>query len=87
MRAFAAAWSDTEIVQQLMDNLKGGAIVQQPLHKLGAGEIVHQLVDKLPWGHHCVLLDKLKTRENRLWYLRKAIEHNWSRNILGMQIE
>jgi predicted nuclease of restriction endonuclease-like (RecB) superfamily len=34
-----------------------------------------------------VLLDKLKTRDDRLWYLRKAIEHNWSRNILVMQIE
>jgi hypothetical protein len=34
-----------------------------------------------------VLLDKLKTREERLWYAAKAIEHNWSRNILVMQIE
>lgn len=34
-----------------------------------------------------MLLDKLKTREDRLWYAQKAIEHNWSRNILVMQIE
>lgn len=100
MRAFAAAWPGTETVQQPVGQLKGGAMVQQPLHHWGAGEfvhqlvhkwepgeIVHQLVDKLPWRHHCVLLDKLKTREDRLWYLRKAIEHNWSRNILVMQIE
>jgi predicted nuclease of restriction endonuclease-like (RecB) superfamily len=33
------------------------------------------------------LLDKLKTRIERDWYLAKAIEHNWSRNILVMQIE
>ncbi len=37
---------------------------------------------QLPWGHHRVLLDKLKTRDERDWYLRKAIEHNWSRDIL-----
>lgn len=34
-----------------------------------------------------MLLDKLKTREDRLWYAQKAVEHNWSRNILVMQIE
>jgi predicted nuclease of restriction endonuclease-like (RecB) superfamily len=42
---------------------------------------------QLPWYHHIALLDKLKTREDRLWYAAKAIEHNWSRNILVMQIE
>lgn len=41
----------------------------------------------LPWSHHCVLLDKLSCEEDRRWYAQKAIEHNWSRNILVMQIE
>ena len=61
MRAFAQAWPDPEIVQQM-------------LHKL-------------PWGHCLVLLDKLSCEEDRRWYAAKAIEHNWSRNILVMQIE
>lgn len=42
---------------------------------------------KLPWYHHLALLDKLDTKEQRRWYAAKAIEHNWSRNILVMQIE
>lgn len=74
MRAFAEAWPAFEIVQQ-------------PVGQLGQAGFVEQLLHKLPWGHHCVLLDKLKTREIREWYLRKALEHNWSRNILVMQIE
>ncbi len=86
MRAFAAAWPDDEIVQGALGHLEG-AIVHQFGGQLGSGAIVHQLLDKLPWRHHCVLLDKLKTREDRLWYAQKAIEHNWSRNILVMQIE
>jgi len=49
--------------------------------------IVQQLAGQLPWGHHLVLLDKLNTQEERLWYAKKAIENNWSRNILVMQIE
>ncbi|MEX1115139.1 MAG: PDDEXK nuclease domain-containing protein [Akkermansiaceae bacterium] len=87
MRAFAEAWPEIEIVQGGLGPLEGGAFVQAPLHKSGTGEFVHQLLHKLPWYHHIALLDKLKTREDRLWYLKKAIEHNWSRNILVMQIE
>ncbi|MFZ4767286.1 MAG: PDDEXK nuclease domain-containing protein, partial [Roseimicrobium sp.] len=75
------------IVQQPAAQLEGGAIVRVPLHELAPAEIVQHLLHKLPWFHLCTLLDKLKTREDRLWYAAKAIEHNWSRNILVMQIE
>lgn len=50
-------------------------------------QIVQQLVGQLPWGHNLVLLDKLSTQEARLWYAKKTIENNWSRNVLVMQIE
>lgn len=50
-------------------------------------EFVQQAVAQLPWGHNLVLLDKLPDPETRRWYAAKAIEHNWSRNILVMQIE
>ncbi len=50
-------------------------------------EFVQQLLHKLPWGHNLVLLDKLDDAQQRRWYAAKAIEHNWSRNILAMQIE
>ena len=48
---------------------------------------VQQAVARLPWGHNLVLLDKLPGPETRKWYAAKAIEHNWSRNVLTMQIE
>jgi len=50
-------------------------------------EFVQQAVAQLPWGHNVVLLTKLADADTRLWYAAKAIEHNWSRNILVMQIE
>jgi len=49
--------------------------------------IVQQLVGQLPWGHNLVLLAKLDNTESRLWYATKCLEHNWSRNVLRMQIE
>lgn len=41
----------------------------------------------MPWYHQLALLDKLNSAEERRWYAAKAIEHNWSRNVLVMQIE
>ena len=61
MRAFAEAWPDEEIVQQV--------------------------VGQMPWGHNVRLMESVKSRETRLWYIQKTIEHGWSRNILAMQIE
>jgi predicted nuclease of restriction endonuclease-like (RecB) superfamily len=49
--------------------------------------IVQGVLAQLPWYHHLALLDKLTGPETRRWYAAKAIEHNWSRNVLVMQIE
>ncbi len=56
MRAFAEAWPEKAIVQQL--------------------------VAQLPWGHQTHLLDRVKDKSTREWYLKSAIEHGWSRNVL-----
>ena len=49
--------------------------------------IVQQAAALLPWFHNCVLLDKVKDPEERLWYIREAIQNGWSRNVLVIQIE
>jgi predicted nuclease of restriction endonuclease-like (RecB) superfamily len=41
----------------------------------------------LPWGHNIVLLHKLRSTTERLWYAREAIEHGWSRAVLVHWIE
>jgi predicted nuclease of restriction endonuclease-like (RecB) superfamily len=74
MRAFAQAWPDAFNYAPADAQLESEEFVQARLHKL-------------PWYHHIALLDKLRTAEERIWYAQKAIEHNWSRNILVMQIE
>jgi len=49
--------------------------------------IVQRSAGQIPWRHNQVLLDKLKTLEERLWYAQKSLEGGWSRDILVMQIE
>ena len=34
-----------------------------------------------------MLLSKVKRRDEREWYIRKAVEHGWSRNVMVHQIE
>jgi predicted nuclease of restriction endonuclease-like (RecB) superfamily len=61
MRAFAQAWPDREIVQQL--------------------------AAQIPWGQNCVLLDRLKDAVTREFYIRKTVEHGWSRSVLTHQLD
>jgi predicted nuclease of restriction endonuclease-like (RecB) superfamily len=48
--------------------------------------IVQQAVAQLPWGHQLVLLERVKDKSHRLFYMNKTIENGWSRNILLNQI-
>ncbi len=40
-------------------------------------------VFQIPWGHHCLILDKVKGDQNKaLFFVRKTIENGWSRSML-----
>jgi predicted nuclease of restriction endonuclease-like (RecB) superfamily len=54
--------------------------VQQPVG-------LNNLLSSVPWGHHVVIINKLKDREEALFYIHQTIENNWSRAILTLQIE
>ena len=48
---------------------------------------VQQLAAQIPWFHNCILLDRISDSTTRIWYIKAAIEHGWSRNILEIQID
>ena len=50
-------------------------------------EFVQGVLAQLPWYHQLALLDKVDSADTRRWYASQAIKHNWSRNVLVMQIE
>ncbi len=49
--------------------------------------IVHQLGAQIPWKHNCALLDRVKDATTREYYIRKTIEHGWSRSVLIHQLD
>lgn len=94
MRAFYLAWCGTikapaasnhPILPQPVGELDG-AILPQPVAELEAQDLP-QLVGEIPWGHNAILLEKLSSTRERIWYARKTIEHGWSRAVLTHQIE
>ncbi len=50
-------------------------------------EFVQEVLAQLTWYHNITLLQYVKEREIRDFYIRKSIQHGWSRNILIHQIE
>jgi predicted nuclease of restriction endonuclease-like (RecB) superfamily len=50
-------------------------------------EILQQLIAKLPWGHNVRVLDRIKDRATREWYLRAALEYGWSQDVLVLQLK
>lgn len=41
----------------------------------------------VPWGHHAVLMEKVKDAAVRQWYMQAAIDQGWSRYLLQDHIK
>ncbi len=65
------------------------AITQQPVAQLGqyVPGMENPSLLGIPWGHHTLLLDKIETVDERIWYIEKTIENKWSRNVLQYQLQ
>jgi len=44
------------------------------------------LVMQLPWGHNILLLEKVKDRSTRTWYMQQTVKNGWSRDKLESMI-
>ena len=94
----AAGWGDAVIEQiardltRELDGVKGFS--RANLYRMkrffafyGDDENVAQLVRQIPWGHNIEIFQKVKDPAQALWYVRKTLENNWSRNVLAAQID
>ena len=93
-----AGWG-AKIIQQLSDDLRKEFPEMKGLSRSNLQymrsfseawpdfSIVQQLVGQIPWGHNLRIIEQVKSSEQRLWYVKKTIEHGWSRAILEHQIE
>jgi len=84
-----------DFVPQHAAKLSGPQKVPQPaaqLEKAGkvpqlAAQLPDSLLWSIPWFHQIVLMEKVKDRETRLWYMQQTLTNGWSRNVLLFMIK
>jgi len=82
MLAFYREYRGLDFVPQAVAQIDSDAEVPQVVALFPS-----EVMLSLPWGHHLLLMEKLKDAEVRSWYMRATLANGWSRNILQMQIE
>ena len=73
MRAFAEAYPDFPIVQV-------------PLAQLEK-KLVQVELAQIPWYHHISLLTKVKSLNDRLFYINETVKNGWSRDVMLLQVK
>lgn len=82
MLAFYREYRHVVFVPQAVALLSESAFVPQAV-----AQITPDIVLALPWGHHLLLIEKIKDAQTRFWYMQGTLANGWSRNVLAMQIE
>lgn len=76
MCAFVRAWTGPEILPPA---------VAESSEALPAS-VLPPLVAETPWAHNVVLLERLTTNDDRLWYAQATRDNAWSRRALETEI-
>ncbi len=70
---------ESAIVKQAVSQLQDNALLRT--------EFMKQPVSQIPWGHNILLIQRIKKKEIRLWYIEQTILNGWSRDILTLMIK
>ncbi|HOT75930.1 MAG TPA: PDDEXK nuclease domain-containing protein [Candidatus Wallbacteria bacterium] len=82
MLAFYRAYEDLDIIlPQPVAKMRKGSKVPQPVAK------IRDLLLNVQWGHHALLLEKVKDVNLRYWYMEQCIRNGWNRDDLGLMIK
>lgn len=92
------AWG-TRVVEKLAQDLRTGfpdmkgfssrnlKYMRAFAHAYSDWEFVQAWPAQISWHHNCTLLDKVKSVDQRIWYIEKTIQHGWTRDVMVHQIE
>ena len=50
-------------------------------------ENIDFLIFQLPWGHNTILIERIKDKKIRQYYMQQILTNGWSRNILQIMID
>ena len=59
------------------------AILQQTVAKLTE----QPFFIGIPWGHHIIMMERVKDISTRIWYMKQTVQNGWSRDTLASMIK
>jgi predicted nuclease of restriction endonuclease-like (RecB) superfamily len=71
-------------VPQAVAQLPSTENLPQPVELRAASQ---EILLPIPWGHHVLLMQKIKDLPTRLWYMQQTLAQGWSRNVLSLMID
>ncbi len=82
MLSFYREYPDLTLAQQIAEQAE-----HEPKMQQAVALFPPHLMMSIPWGHHGILMTKVKDRMTRQWYMQETVNSGWSRNVLVAQIE
>lgn len=87
IRQFHLFYSQNSVQQLVGLNEADSNSVQQTVTLNEKTPEILKLLTQVPWGHHVLILTKVKDAEAACFYLQQTVENNWSRAVLTLHIE
>lgn len=89
MLAFYREYAGAELVPQAVASPPGsrGRADADDLVPQAVAPVPAALLVAVPWGHHDLLMTRVKDLGTRAWYMRASVENGWSRAVLLAQIQ
>jgi len=77
-------WPDGELVPQAVAPAVCNGGAEKVPQAVALTEAA--LLASVPWGHHLLLMERVKDGGTRRWYMAQTLTNGWSRNVLALQI-
>lgn len=73
-------------------NIKGFSVrnlknMRKYYKECSANQFVQTASAQIPWSHNILILDKIKSDEQRIWYMSETLKNGWSYDVLVFQIK
>lgn len=81
---YETIWPDGERVPQAVAPAASNSRAEKVPQAVALTEAA--LLASIPWGHHLLLMERVKNRGARRWYMTQTLANGWSRNVLALQI-
>lgn len=90
MRQLHQTYSSEEFLAQLVREIDQQAPADPQTHATQGeflAQAVREMVAAVPWGHHVLLLGRIKVAAELVYYLKATAQFGWTRDILLYQVK